>query len=82
MTLKLANLSTTSERQLLIQAGGYGEHRFTWLRELAEGAPGESRHIYSGVLEVILPPGAIIQLELGLERYCRNPSFTEPWDRS
>ena len=32
-------------------------------------------------VEFALGPGTVLDVRLGMERYCRQPSYQEPWDR-
>lgn len=79
--VSLVNLSVRDTREVIIGAGNVGEHRFTTARELPQGAsPGqEAVAVDSPWLRLRLPPGSEIELELGMERYCREPSFAFPW---
>ena len=74
-TLELVNLSPLHLRRLVIQAGAFGEHRFTEVRDQDSGKPItiDGQHC-----EVLLPPGRSIRLQLGVERYCQTPSYAQP----
>lgn len=71
----LCNLHPTQERRLVVQAGAYGEHRFTQLRR-----EGEVTAIDDKWFEVRLGPGCRANLTLGMQRYRNRPSFAEPFD--
>lgn len=83
--LSLVNLSPREAREVIVQAGAYGEHRFTEARYQARRAerPNEleertvqvdDRHVL-----VRLPPGTQIRLELGTRRFVHRPSYAFPW---
>jgi len=74
-TLELVNLSAVHPRRALLQAGAFGEHRFTTVRDLDSGrtATVDDRH-----LEVVLPPGRALRLRLGMRRFCHAPSYRQP----
>lgn len=77
-TVQLVNLSPLHERKLVVQAGAFGEHRFTDVTELGESDPGSPVTVNRDHFAVILPPGRTIKLKLGMERYCHTPTFTQP----
>jgi hypothetical protein len=74
-TVQLVNLSPLHERRLVIQAGAFGEHRFTEVRQVETGqvAAVNSKHF-----ELVLPPGCQIMLRLGMRRYCNSPGYEQP----
>lgn len=76
-TVCLINLNPSHERRLILQAGAFGEHRFTELRDL-EARAEEPLAVDSKRLEVILPPGRQMTLKLGMRRYCHTPSYEQP----
>jgi hypothetical protein len=71
--LSVCNLHPTQSRRLIVQAGAYGEHRFTSLR-----LQGESHAIEDKWFEVRLEPGCRVDLTLGMQRYANPPSLAEP----
>jgi len=74
--VELANTDLLNGRELVVQAGAFGEHRFTTARELDSAAAPlmiNQRH-----LGVKLPPGCSIELELGMQRYLHAPSYDQP----
>ena len=97
--VRLVNTSATQARTLRIQAGAFGEHRFTEARfqqrtsEWPGGLGG-----YAGTycaepvlreevvlplpdnhLEVQLPPGSELCLDLATQRYVNEPSYAQPF---
>jgi hypothetical protein len=82
VTLDLDNLSPVSERQVLIQAGCYGEHTFTTASyaEREGDAQGIARlPVQGGILAVTLLPGCEIEIRLGMDRYVHEPRYAFPW---
>ena len=70
--LQLANTSS-AERRVIVQAGGYGEHSFTTVTH--EGGCAEVGDRY---LEVVLPAGACTRLELGTCCNVNAPTYAFP----
>ena len=103
VVVQLVNLSATEPRETMVQAGVFGEHRFTsasWqqrrLLSAEEAAAGQAheaqfREVVQGQIEnrtvevndrrltVGLAPGAGIRLDLGMERFASEPSYSQPW---
>lgn len=93
--VRLVNLSTRSERVVIVQGGAFGEHRFTTARysALASDYPGtngayaspdlavttETVSIQDSRFRVVMPPGREIRIELGAERFSNKPSYGLPW---
>ncbi len=76
LTLELVNLSVTETRKLVIQAGAFGEHSFTEVRNdtAMSSTPVDNQHF-----TVKLPPSNSITLKIGLQRYVNQPSYAFPW---
>ncbi len=78
--IQLVNLSRHDTRDLIVQAGAFGEHHFTEVKYLEAGqdsprvAPIESKHF-----AVHLPPSTAIRVEVGMRRFANNPSYAFPW---
>ena len=75
--IHLVNLSNAHTRILTLQAGAYGEHQFTSIREIGTIDP---QAIRAKAFDLELPPGSEIKLEIGLKRFVNDPSFALPWD--
>lgn len=89
-TVSLVNLSVRHERDVVVGAGSFGEHRFTHARRLSPAARSQAAQSQTADasdalpvdgpwLRVRLPPGTEITLDLGMERYARTPSYAFPW---
>ena len=72
--IQLVNLSTTETRNLIVQAGAFGEHQFSELRYDKKMLP-----IGSKYFRVSLPPSASIRVEAGMSRFVNDPSYAFPW---
>ncbi|MEZ4733928.1 MAG: hypothetical protein R3E79_43100 [Caldilineaceae bacterium] len=93
--VKLVNLSPSAEHAVVIQAGGFGEHRFTTVtydictsdypgsHKRYAPPPVSTRHesipLNDRYLGVTLPPGTQITLEFAMDHYVNQPSYTLPW---
>ena len=76
ITLQLGNLDLVRGREVIVQAGGFGEHQFTHAQIEGNGSeePVDSRWV-----KVTLEPGAGVRLHLGIKRYENIPSYETPW---
>lgn len=84
--MQLVNLSATESRNLIVQAGAFGEHLFTEVR-YPDPQKGASE---SGLVEkripvnkkyfaVQLPPASGINLDIETRRFVNRPSYAFPW---
>ncbi|SFT05734.1 hypothetical protein [Paenibacillus sp. BC26] len=80
MTLHLVNTSTFDDRELIVQAGVFGEHSFG-LGEIIDqlGKVLGSVEVNGKWLHVSMPAGTGITLRLSMERYVNEPSYDLPW---
>lgn len=76
VSVTLVNVNQSEPRELVVQSGGYGEHRFT---TLASGD--QSRPIDGTQFRLRLEPGCGVRLTLGMERYSQQPTMSFPWNR-
>lgn len=74
VSLTLVNVSQISPRTVIVQAGGYAEHRFT-----SATIGGQTQALDGPHLTVNLAPGAGARLVLNMERYARQPTMDFPW---
>lgn len=80
-TVTLVNTSPIHERRPILQAGAFGEHRFTAATELDEAGnalPGRTVAVNGRHLAVTLPPGRALTLRLQMDRYCHTPDYAQP----
>ena len=86
--VELINLNAWTQRSAIVQAGSFGQHRFTAVEyngataDSVTADKGQSVHtkISGGGLDVQLPPGSTISLRLTLERGACRPSYRSPWE--
>ena len=72
----LVNVDAMEPKTVVVQAGGYGEHRFESV-EMGEKSNGHRRPL----LNVRLEPGAGARLRFRMARYVNPPTLAQPWDR-
>ena len=72
----LVNLSPSHARELIIQAGAYGEHRVTEVER-----DGEITQIDDTAFKVRLAAGSGARLKISNQRYTEQPTMSFPWDR-
>ena len=93
--VRLVNLSPFETRDMVVQGGAFGEHRFSEVRYTHRTSeyPGatvdyaappvteETRSASVGAnhLRVVLPPATEIRLELGTACFVNQPSAAHPW---
>ena len=75
IALTLVNLSRTEPRTVIVQAGGYGEHQFTFAEHDGRTIP-----VDETCLAVHLEHGAGGQIALGMKRYVHQPTLAHPWE--
>ena len=75
----VVNTSRTETRELVVQAGTYGEHDFTRLRYSQPGSANVSVRVDDRHLGITLPPGAILELTAEVARNKNVPSYRLPW---
>ena len=68
--VQLVNLDPVQARRAIVQAGAYGEHRFTNVRT-GETSP----RVEGDRFEVLLEPGAGGMLEIGMALIANQPAF-------
>jgi len=71
-TLTLVNTNAGAPREVVVQAGAYGEHQFLSVND---------QPLNERTLRVRLKPGAGGRLEFRVKRYAHAPSLKLPWDR-
>ena len=75
----LVNLSGSETRRLIVQAGAFGEHRFTEVR--CEDGPGEGKtvRVDGKHLEIEMPRSTSIRMAIGMQRFVNRPTYAFPW---
>ena len=77
-TVTLVNTDLLATRELVMQAGVFGEHDFT----SAEASDGNKTIATGRWLRVVLKPGAGVRLRLGMRRFTTAPSYDTPWQKA
>ncbi len=72
--IQLVNVNRTGARNLIVQAGAFGEHQFTEVRHGENVVPVDAKHF-----AVHLPPSTAIRVEAGLRRFVNGSSYAFPW---
>ena len=76
--LHLVNLHLSETRRVILQAGMFGEHEFTQVRQIVHG-PYQFRKIDARRFQVELAPGAVGRLEIDMRRFVHPPTYALPW---
>ena len=74
VSVTLVNLNEQEEREIVVQAGGYGEHQFKGLE-----VDGQMRDLDARAVSIRLAPGAGERLTFRMERYANAPDLSFPW---
>ena len=80
--VQLVNLNRTETRNVIIQAGAFGEHQFTEVQFKEVDPDGSSERVVpvdTKFFAVELPPLRTIRLEIGMRRFANSPSYAFPW---
>lgn len=79
ITLTLVSTDPLSHREVLIQAGGFGEHNFTSASvQKPDSHVDQQLDLNGNTLSVILGPSAQTTLRLGMDRYVNTPTYDFP----
>jgi hypothetical protein len=73
-TVTLVNVNPVEPRTVIVQAGGYGEHRFESVSVDGKAVPAGGPH-----LTVRLEPGTGARIVLKMARYRNPPTLAHPW---
>ena len=85
--VELVNLNITESRNVIIQAGAFGEHEFTEIKYTGS-VPGKdgktvseetATSVNGKFFEVSLPPSTSITIDMGNKRFVNKPSYDFPW---
>jgi hypothetical protein len=75
VSVTLVNVNQLESRRVIVQAGGYAEHRFTSVKLGDKSLPFDSSQ-----MQVELAPGSGARLTLGMKRYVNKPTMAFPWN--
>ena len=76
--IQLINLDPVEDRSLIIQAGAFGEHRFSDAWWTPCDTTRQIQQVQGKYLAIDLPPSTQISLTLGLDRFVNDPSYGFP----
>lgn len=77
--MKIANTSTTTSRSLVVQAGAFGEHRFTSVEVTLDSGVSQRHEIGSKWFQIDLGGQAGATLTFTVERFVNTPSYATPF---
>lgn len=77
VTVELHNLSPLHERRLVMQGGAFAEHRLVTVQVLDDTAAAPLQ-VNNTRMQVVLPPGCSIRLQLAMDRYVNTPTYEQP----
>lgn len=82
-TVTLVNTDLIEARELVVQAGVFGEHEFTAAEIVDDKAIARERVALGGRwVRVSLGPGAVLRLKFEMRRFANAPSYDTPWQRA
>jgi hypothetical protein len=73
----LVNTSQLESRTVVVQAGGYGEHRFTGV---AVGSNSQPTALNGPHAAIRLAPGSGARLVFSMQRFVNTPTMAFPWN--
>jgi hypothetical protein len=76
VSLTLVNVNQLDPRTVIVQAGGYAEHRFVSAALDGKMVPIDGAHV-----SVKLSPGAGAKLVLTMKRFAGTPTMRFPWNQ-
>lgn len=74
VTFVLVNLNQVESREVVVQAGAYGEHQFTKLTWGPESLEVDGSHV-----AIHLAPGCGVRFTANVQRYVNQPTLRFPW---
>ena len=78
IAMTLCNLHPSQQRRVIVQAGAFGEHQFTNVKFRCGDVAGEME-VKGRWFVVMIDPGCLIELDVGLRRNANQPSYIEPY---
>ena len=78
VSIELVNLNPSQPRDVIIQAGAFGEHQFTMVQQVVH-YPHQFHTIGRKFFQVRLGPGAGGRLKLKMKRFVNQPTYAFPW---
>jgi hypothetical protein len=82
VTLNLINLDLFAEKEVIIQAGGFGEHEFDTAAIVnLNGETIQTVQVDHKWLHIQLAEGAGVKLHITMRRYTNQPTYETPWSQ-
>ncbi|MFD0681122.1 MULTISPECIES: hypothetical protein [unclassified Paenibacillus] len=82
VTLNLINLDLFAEKEVIIQAGGFGEHEFDAANVVnVNGETIQTVQVDHKWLHIQLAEGAGVKLHITMRRYSNQPTYETPWSQ-
>lgn len=75
ITLNLVNIDPLGGHEVIVQAGGFGEHNFTSAKVLNTERDDIPSEVNGRYLHVSLGPWTQVKLQLGMDRYVNKPTY-------
>ena len=82
ISMQVVNVGKAEMRQLVIQAGAFGEHRFVSVDLINESGARQTHVIDGQWCAIDLAPGSGATLVFTVERYVNKPTYETPWQKS
>ncbi len=76
--LNLVNIDPLGGHEVVVQAGGFGEHNFTDVKVLNTAQADHPSEVNGRYLHVNLGPWTQVKLQLGMDRYVNKPTYVFP----
>ena len=78
VAVTFVNTSAAETKRMMVQAGAYGEHQFTEINSSEVGGTETTTLVNDKIFELVLHPGSVIHMDLGMSRFCNHPSYAFP----
>lgn len=78
ISLQLVNLHPSDAKEVIIQAGMFGEHQFGMVKQV-EQYPYQFKTVDDHAFMVELAPGSVGSLEIEIDRFVNKPTYLFPW---
>lgn len=76
LSVTIVNVSAIASRKVIVQAGGYAEHRFTNVTVNGQTLPLNATNV-----SLYLAPGSGQRLTFTMKNYTERPTLAMPWDQ-
>ncbi|MEI9907180.1 MAG: hypothetical protein WDO06_04030 [Actinomycetota bacterium] len=81
ISMKAVNVNSTAKRVLVIQAGAFGEHRFTGVTVTSKSGQVTTQKLDGKYFALEIGAGSGAKLDFTIERYANKPSYETPWQK-